>query len=254
MDGKDEKTEKSETIEKTEKTGKKEKRRKPLPGVILLIVLILLIPAMILLYLDRERPEPAAATPAPTPVPTPTPRVVVETVEKVVEVQAEITAEEIRAGLKDMGKLTTAEYWFTGIASTTVEPKSLLGIELSFTGSSYHASYDGCVTAGIDFGKIAVYRQEGTHLIEVTLPPAEIQSAHIDLATFHLLLEESSIFSRVTPEEFNTSQVELETRARQQAVERGLLERADETARQLVEQFIHGLMGPGYTVRFETSK
>lgn len=250
MDGKDEKSETTET------TGKKEKRRKPLPGVILLIVLILLIPALIFLYLGREKPEPAsaAATPAPTPMPTPTPRVVVETVERVVEVQAEITAEEIRAGLQDMGKLTTAEYWFTGIASTTVEPKSLLGIELSFTGSSYHASYDGCVTAGIDFGKIAVYRQEGTHLIEVTLPPAEILSAHIDLATFHLLLEESSIFSHVTPEEFNTSQVELETRARQQAVERGLLERADETARQLVEQFIHGLMGPGYTVRFETSK
>lgn len=243
-----------EEFESTERPGKKAKRRRPPPGVILLIVLILLIPAMILLYLNRERPEPAAPAPVPTPVPTPTPRVVVETVERVVEVQAEITAEEIRDGLQDMGKLTTAEYWFTGIASTTVEPKSLLGIELSFTGSSYHASYEGCVTAGIDFGEILVSKQEGTRLIEVTLPPAEVLSAHIDLSTFRLLLEQSSIFSHVTPEEFNTSQVELEEKGRQQAVERGLLERADETARQLVERFIHGLMGPGYTVRFETAE
>ena len=135
----------------------KEKKGGSILGVILLILLILLIVALIVLYKGRSSPAPAAAT---APPPAPTPEVVVETVEKVVEkvveVKAEITESEIRAGLEDMGKLTTAEYWFTGIASTTVEPKSLLGLELSFTGSSYHASYEGCVTAGIDFGKISV--------------------------------------------------------------------------------------------------
>ena len=229
-----------------------EKKSGSILGVVLLVLLILLIVALILFYRGRAS-APPAATPAPPPAPTP--EVVVETVEKVVEkvveVKAEITESEIRAGLEDMGKLTTAEYWFTGIASTSVEPKSLLGLELSFTGSSYHASYEGCVTAGIDFGKIAVSKQEGTRLIEVTLPPAEIQSAHIDLSTFRLIAEQSSIFSHVTPEEFNTSQVELEELSRQQAVERGLLERADETARQLVERFIRGLVGPEYTIRFE---
>ena len=232
----------------------KEKKGGSILGVILLVLLILLIVALIVLYKGRSSPAPAAA-PTPAPLPTPTPTVVVETVEKVVEkvveVQAEITESEIRAGLEDMGKMTTAEYWFTGVASAEKPPASILGLELTFTGSSFHASYDGCVTAGIDFWKITVKKNEEKKQITVVLPPAEILSAHIDLSSFRLLLEQSSILSHITPEDFNTSQVELEEKARQDALDRGITEKAEETARLLVERFIRGLVGPEYTVRFE---
>ena len=232
----------------------KEKKTGSILGVILLVLLILLIVALILFYRGRSSPAPVSAS-KPTPLPTPTPKVVVETVEKVVEkvveVKAEITEAEIRAGLQDMGKLTTAEYWFTGVASAEKPPASILGLELTFTGSSFHASYDGCVTAGIDFGKITVKKNEEKKQVTVSLPPAEILSAHIDLGSFRLLMEQSSILSHITPEDFNTSQVELEAKARQDALDRGLTEKAQENARLLVERFIRGLMGAEYTVRFE---
>ena len=56
-------------------------------------------------------------------------------------------------------------------------------------------------------------------------------------------------------EDYNISLVEFETAARQKALERGVLERADESARRLVGEFIASLPNTaGYSIDFKTSK
>ena len=77
-------------------------------GVVLLAVVIL-----ILWHGGRSKaPEPLAAV-----TPRPTQQVVIRErpVEKLVEVEKEVTVEEIRAGLNDMGVLLTEEYYFTDV-------------------------------------------------------------------------------------------------------------------------------------------
>ncbi len=220
--------------------------KKKIAKLLLLIVLLLLVVLLVVFYLRGHRPASAAA---PTPKPTPTPTVIVQEVERVVEVKAEVTAEEIGSGLKDLGKMTTAEYIFTGIASAEKPPQSFLGMDIGFTGASFHASYNGTVTAGIDFGKITVEKNEEEGSIIVGLPPAEIQNVDIDLESFRLISEESRHFAHITPEEFNTSQVALEAESRDRAIELKLLEKADENAGLLVRNFVRSLVGTAYTVR-----
>lgn len=164
-------------------------------------------------------------------------------IEKLVEVEKEITAEMVEDGLREMGTLTTQEYFFTEVV-TYSSIKSLLNtnIKLGFTESSYLASYDGVVRAGIDFSKISVAKDEAGTTIRIKLPAAEIQSIDIDPNSFELYSEKVGFANPISVEDFNSSLVELEQTARQKAIDRGVLERADENAQTVIRNFVGSLI------------
>ncbi len=221
-------------------------------NAILLAVIICLIVILLVVYLRNRHLKEISET-ASVLQPTPTPTVIVQEVETIVEVAAEITEEEIGNCLKDIGRLETAEYVFTGIASATKPPQSVLGLELGFTAAAYYASYDGIVTAGIDFEEIGVKKNDNMQTITVYLPAAEIQSVHINLDSFQLITEQSSIFAHITPEEFNTSQVALEEAAKEKALSLGLLEKAEENAKTILQNLVYSLVGYDYSVTFSAT-
>ena len=196
----------------------------------------------------------------PTATPRPTPQVVVQekvvekVVESIVEVVHESTAEELSFGLNEMGKLVTAEYYFTAVAGASTKLAPIWGIELGFTESSFLAGYDGVITAGIDFGLIRVEKDETWGIVTVTMPPAAILSVDIDPESFTLYSATSSIFTTITAEDYNNSLVELEATEREKALDRGILTKADENARKLVRSFIESLLDPAkYSIQFRTA-
>ena len=75
--------------------------------------------------------------------------------EKIIEKEVEITSVTIRDGLRDIGKLCTAEYYFTHV-TTFDSQKQINGFIIPLTKSSFVYSYDGTIYAGIDFTKITV--------------------------------------------------------------------------------------------------
>ncbi len=196
---------------------------------------------------------------APEATPLPTPEVIIQEkeVERIVEVEKVFTAVMIRDGLRDLGELATEEYYFTEVIShsTMLELKMDLRLfqinsALPLTESSFLASYDGVVTAGIDFTGVTVEKNDGTKEILVTLPAAKILHVDIDPESFRLYDEKKGLGTRITVEDYNNALTQLENTASDKAVERGLLEKADENARTVVRNFILSLLGPGeYTVR-----
>ena len=218
--------------------------------LIALAAVVLVIAALILVYVLGRGTDDKSAVPAVTPRPTAEVKVRDRFVEKLVEVEKEVTVEEISAGLRDMGVLVTEEYCFTDVVSYS-SIKKLFSIELGITESSYLASYDGVVTAGVDFTGITVEKDEDAGIVTVTLPAAEIRSVDIDPASFCLYSEKTGLGNPISVTDFNDSVVELESAAREKALERGILERSDENARKLVRNFVAGLLGDsGYTLRF----
>ena len=215
---------------------------------IVLIALAVGLSVWLLVRYNSSRPE----KPLPSVTPRPTPEVIVKEteVEKIVEVEKEITSSVIEDGLRDIGVLVTQEYYFTDVISFS-SVKKLFRVEVPFTETSYLASYDGVVTAGIDFGKVAVVKDDTTWKIYVTLPPAEILNVDVDPETFELYSERTGLGNPLSVEDFNDSIVTLESSVRQKALDKGLLEKADENARAVVRNFIAGLVGTGpYTVEF----
>ena len=157
----------------------------------------------------------------------------------------------IEGGLRDMGILITEEYYFTEVASFS-SVKTLLGFRIGFTESGYLESYDGSVNAGIDFASIRITADEAAKVLTVSVPKAEIQSVVIDPDSFVLYSEKEGLGNHISPDDFNGSLVELKKNAENKAMEKGVLERADENAETLIANFIAGMPGASdFTIRFE---
>lgn len=190
----------------------------------------------------------------PPVTPRPSQEVIVREreVERIVTVEREITAEILQDGVREVGMLITEEYYFTEVVSYS-SIKQLFGIDLGITESSYMATYDGVVTAGVDLTEATVEKDEETHRVIVTLPHAVIANIDIDPESFVLHAEKAGLGNHISAEDFNSSLIELENTAREKALARGLLDRADENAHALVRNLIGSLIDLSeYTVVFRT--
>ena len=140
-------------------------------------------------------------------------------------------------GFADVGKLVTQECRGTGV-SMTKEARKLFGVKIPFTQSKYIYSYDVTVQAYLDFTKVEAIVDEINGTITVKMPDIELEEAHLHLDSFKVYHEAESIFKRITLEDFNADQTKLTNYVQTEAVRNGLIERAEENAKKLLEQFI----------------
>lgn len=169
-----------------------------------------------------------------------------------VEEAHNIDIDVISDGIKDMGTLVTSEYYFSDVIDYS-EARTVFGFTLPFTESSYLAGYDGVVTAGLDFKRIAIIKDDARRIITLTVPNASVLNVDIDPDSFVLYSEKDGLGTRIDVSEFNSSLMELEKKAKSDAINKGLLERADENALSIVQNFVEGLVTDyDYTVVVKT--
>jgi len=159
----------------------------------------------------------------------------------VIRIEKEITAETIREGLQDVGKLATEEYFFTEVVSYA-SVKKLWNIDLGFTNSNFLISYDGVVAAGIDLSDARVEKNDADKTVYVLLPDAEILGVEIDFDSFKLYSEREGIGNRITLESYNDALKSIDEAARQKAVQKGLLDKASENAEFIVRKLVGSLV------------
>jgi hypothetical protein len=170
-------------------------------------------------------------------------------VEKVVEVEKTITTEMLQESLHEIGVLVTEEYYFTQVENYE-KTKPIFKIFTSTSNCIY--SYDGVVAAGIDFNGISVEKDEENKVISIAVPASTIQYVDIDFTSFQVYEEKEGIWNPLSMDDYNESLVEFEDSAREKATEKGVLEKADEHAREIIRNFILGMMDdPDYTIEFE---
>ncbi len=214
---------------------------------ILIGVLLVAIAVVFVRFARKPKPEIPAVTPRPTP------EVIIKEreVERIVETEKVITAGTIQDGLRDMGKLVTEEYYFTEVISFS-SIKKYLKVEWKITESSFLASYDGVIHAGIDFAEIGIEKDDELKKITVRLPQAEIQAVDVDPESLVVYSEKEGIGNRITLEDYNNALIELEKNAKNKALEKGILERADESTERIIRSFIGSLVDTSaYTVAFQ---
>lgn len=206
---------------------------------LVLIAAVVLLTAGLIVWHQGNRSQSAL------PVASPRARedvVVRKEVEKIITVEKEVSAEVIQDGLNDIGVLVTEEYYFTEVVSFSSIKKLFKKLELGITESSFLASYDGIVTAGIDFSGISVTKDDAKHTVEIRLPKAEILNVDIDPESFELYSEKSGLGNPLSAADFNSSLIDLENTAADKAMERGILDRAEKNAKTVIETFVSGLV------------
>ena len=226
-----------------------EKLKKKNRGLWILIGLLLAAIAAVIIAAAVTKPKPEL----PAVVPRPTPEIIVreKEVEKLVETEKVVTAAVIEDGLRDMGKLVTEEYFFTEVV-TFSSIKSYLKVEWKITESSFLASYDGVINAGIDFAGIAVVKDEEHKTVTVTLPAAEILAVDVDPDSLTVYSEKNGLGNHITVEDYSSALSVLEQNATAKALDKGILEKAEQNAERLIRPFIGSLVDLNeYSLRFE---
>lgn len=179
---------------------------------------------------------------------TPNTATTAASLEKKENVVITVNVETIKDGLNNMGTLITQEYYFTQVEKYTKE-KNVLGFIPSSSEIAY--SYDGNVTAGVDFEKIEISKDDASKTIFIDIPESEIQTVSIDKSTFQVFSEKDSIWNPMKLEDYNISLSEFEEAAKKKALDSGILERSDEQAKALIGNFIKNFPSAnGYKVEF----
>ncbi len=210
---------------------------------VMVIVIMWLLLGMLFASDKDSKNTGEVTTPRPTPLVT---QVVVEKeVEKFVEIEKTISSETIQEGLREMGVLITEEYYFTQVEDYS-KTKTLFKFITTESGFVY--SYDGTVSAGMDFNEIVVKKYDNEKKISVAIPKASIQYVDVDYDSFKKYEEKEAMWNKISLEDYNISMKEFETAATNRAVERGILERADEGAKVIIENFVRGLADEDYSV------
>lgn len=160
-------------------------------------------------------------------------------VEKIVEKEVQISGETIRTSMANIGKLCTAEYNYTHIEKVD-SSREINGYTIPFTTSMFIYSYDGTIMAGIDFTKIQIDKNDAEKVITVTLPNVEIISSDVDQDSFTLYDEKNNIFNPISVTDVADSFADLKNSEEEKAIEKGLFDRARESAVTLVENFMRG--------------
>lgn len=213
-------------------------------SIIYLVLIAVFAIATITVLVVGMRSKPADSIALPETVPHSTEPIVVTKVvekEKLVEVEKTITSQILQDGLRDMGVLITQEYYFTEVIQSS-SVKQFLKMDIPLTQTSYLATYDGVITAGIDLTQVRVNKNNDANIITVSVPMSTVQNVDVDPNSFKLYSEKSGIGNPLSVSDVNRSLIELENNARATALQKGLLEKADRNAETVIRNFIGSLV------------
>ncbi|MBW3667140.1 MAG: DUF4230 domain-containing protein [Actinobacteria bacterium] len=154
------------------------------------------------------------------------------------------------SSIRDMARLTTVE----AVEYTIVEKGTDRGWLDWARGDSIQLFAVARIGAGVDLSEVTVRdarvdTEEG--VVELVIPRAEIQYVAVDNEATQILDRETGIFTRGDPRlESDARQIADEV-LRQSAIDAGLLERAEENAREVLTDFLLGLGYRDVVVEFE---
>lgn len=166
-----------------------------------------------------------------------------------VEETVTIDTQIIEDGLREMGQLITEEYYFTQVEEYSSSKKILF----FDSKASFVYSYDGVVSAGIDCNDVKIDKDDEAKKITIHIPAADIYKISIDYDSFKIFEEKEGLWNKTTISNYNDSLVEFEKAATNKALEKGIIDKADEGARKMIESFVNSVVSTeDYTVEYDT--
>ena len=150
----------------------------------------------------------------------------------------------VKNSFADIGELATESYNFTQVGKYSEEGTKVFGMEVPGTGSRYLITYSGEVKAGLtDVSQIQVQADEGAHVVTVTVPTVEILSSSIDPASVETYDQSFSIVNQIEVSEVTSFLADREAAAKDEAVAKGLLDKAQNRLKEVVKGQVNAVLG-----------
>ena len=90
-------------------------------------------------------------------------------------------------------------------------------------------------------------------IITIFIPKADILNVNIDHDSFKIFEESNGLWNKIDMTTFNDSIIEFENAAKKKAIDKGVIEKADEGARRMIESFVNSLVDSDeYSIEYVT--
>ena len=155
-----------------------------------------------------------------------------------VEEDDKITSDIVESSLKEAKELTTLKYHYKNVASFE-SSQQFQGITLPFTTKSFLYTYEGDINAGVDLDQASASVDEANKIINVKLPDAKILSHDIDENSVMVFDEKKSVFNPLELEDYTSFRKEEEAKVEKQAIDKGLLKKADTQTEKAVKDILN---------------
>lgn len=141
-------------------------------------------------------------------------------------------------GFKDVGELVTQEWYGRILEDSSKDRKIFNTISIPFTESRLIFSIDVEVLASVNFEDIEYEISDKKEKVIVTLPHSEVYKAYEIQKSFVAYLDEESWFTNINATEQQQLKDKIVEKGKNQAIESGLLEKADENAKNIIRNMI----------------
>ena len=142
-------------------------------------------------------------------------------------------------GFKDVGNLVTQSAYIRVLEDSLEDRKLFAKVKIPFTESRKIFSYMVQVDAAINFEEASIKDiDDKQKIIYIELPHAKIYNATPDPDSFISHLDSESLFTRIDSTEQNELYKDVVEKAKEDSISNGLLDRADENGKRVIESFI----------------
>lgn len=152
----------------------------------------------------------------------------------------EITSDLLTERLHSVQELVTVSYYYTNMGRFENQV-DFYGWKVPFTTKSFIVSYDGVIKAGVDLNQLRV--EVNGEAVTVTLPESRITSHEIPEDSLEVFDESDNLFNHITIEDYTAFTRDQKAAMEQRATDGGLLDRADQEARTVVESLLRLMPG-----------
>ena len=150
----------------------------------------------------------------------------------------------VKNSFADIGELATESYNFTQVGKYSEEGTKVFGMEVPGTSAHYLITYSGEVKAGVaDVSQIQVDVDEVGHVVTVTVPAVEVLSTSIDPASVETYDQSFSIVNQIKVGDVTTFLADREAAAAEEAVSKGLLDKAQGRLEDVVKSQVNAVLG-----------
>ena len=177
-----------------------------------------------------------------------------ETPMVVTPVAPKIELEIVYSKIDEIAELATVEYLFTDAAKFS-DSKQIKNWNIPFTEKSFIVRWDGVIKAGVKLEQVKLEVNEEEGIIVVSLPKAEILSYDIDNDSIEVFDERNNIFNPIKIEDKVNFDSKTEEAMKERAIENGLLDKAEENAKDILAKMIayDSAIEDFYTIEFRNN-
>ena len=166
-----------------------------------------------------------------------------------------LSGQEIQHTLMNISTLNSAEYHYTHVESYDSGNRKILwdSFEIPLSKSEGVYSYDGKITAGIDFSQIEVNIDNKNKSIIISLPKSDITGSELDTGIMKSYYEKNNLFNPMNAAAFSNMIEDIKKEEEDKAKTNGLLTWADNNAQNLIKNFIENTYDTNsYEIEFKT--